>query len=111
VMGFAATENGLGTMCRVSQKQVVNVAQRGGLAALLEANAPPELTIPTRSLSRAAGAQTELREHIRELRQLDNTIALLGWDEESGLAGQRASGQVRVSLPQLGDENQLLRYV
>jgi hypothetical protein len=24
-----------GTMCRVSQKQVVNVAQRGGLAAVL----------------------------------------------------------------------------
>ncbi len=85
VMGFAATENGLGTMCRVSQKQVVNVAQRGGLAALLEAEAPPELTIPTRSMNRAAGAETDLREHIRELRHLDNTIGVLGWAEETML--------------------------
>ena len=46
VMGFAATDHGLGTMCRVSQKQVVNVAQRGGLAAVLEAEAPWELAIP-----------------------------------------------------------------
>jgi carboxypeptidase Taq len=86
VMGFAATENGLGTMCRVSQKQVVNVAQRGGLAAMLEAEAPPELTIPTRSTSRGAGSETELRAQIRELRHLDHTISLLGWDEETMLA-------------------------
>ena len=33
VMGFAPTDHGLGIICRVSQKQVVNVAQRGGLAA------------------------------------------------------------------------------
>jgi len=85
VMGFAATENGLGTLCRVSQKQVVNVAQRGGLAALLEANAPPELTIPTRPINRAAAAQAELRNQIRELRHLDHAIALLGWDEETML--------------------------
>jgi carboxypeptidase Taq len=85
VMGFAATENGIGTMCRVSQKQVVNVAQRGGLAALLEANAPPELTIPTRSMNRAASAELELRTQIHELRHLDHTIALLGWDEETML--------------------------
>ena len=85
VMGFVATENGIGTMCRVSQKQVVNVAQRGGLAAVLEADAPPELTIPTRSLNRAAGAATALREQISELRHLDHTIALMGWDEETML--------------------------
>jgi carboxypeptidase Taq len=86
VMGFAATENGLGTMVRVSQKQVVNVAQRGGLAALLEAEAPPELSIPTRSTNRAAGAASELRTQIRELRHLDRIIALLEWDEETMLA-------------------------
>lgn len=85
VMGFAATENGLGAMCRVSQKQVVNVALRGGLAVVLEANAPPELTIPTRAINRGAAAESELRDQIRELRHLDHTIALLGWDEETML--------------------------
>src|SRR4029453_17658305 len=53
VMGLAATDKGLGTICRVSQKQVVNVAQRGGLAAVLEADAPAELRIPKRPISRA----------------------------------------------------------
>ena len=85
VMGFAATENGLGTMCRVSQKQVVNVAQRGGLAAVLEADAPAELRIPKRSLKRAESLEQTLRAQIVELRHLDNTIALLGWDEETML--------------------------
>jgi carboxypeptidase Taq len=85
VMGFAATDHGLGTMCRVSQKQVVNVAQRGGLAAVLEAEAPRELAIPTRAANQSAAAQSGLREQIRELRHLDNVIALLGWDEETML--------------------------
>ena len=85
VMGFAATENGLGTMCRVSQKQVVNVAQRGGLAAVLEADAPPELRIPKRSLNRTEGVEQLLRAQICELRHIDHTIALLGWDEETML--------------------------
>ena len=35
VMGFAATRYGVGIMARASQKQVVNVAQRGGLCAVL----------------------------------------------------------------------------
>jgi carboxypeptidase Taq len=100
VMGFAATENGLGTMCRVSQKQVVNVAQRGGLAALLEANAPPELTIPTRPMSRSADDQRHLREQIRELRHLDQMIALLDWDEETmlPLAGREERGSQLATL-------------
>jgi carboxypeptidase Taq len=85
VMGFAATENGLGTMCRVSQKQVVNVAQRGGLAAVLEAEVPAELRIPKRSMDRSHGSQQSLRAQIAELRHLDQTIALLGWDEETVL--------------------------
>jgi carboxypeptidase Taq len=99
VMGFAATDNGLGTMCQVSQKQVVNVAQRGGLAAVLEAEAPPELTIPTRAVNRAAGTR-ELREQIRELRHLDHTIALLGWDEETMLvpAGREERGEQLATL-------------
>jgi carboxypeptidase Taq len=100
VMGFAATENGLGTMVRVSQKQVVNVAQRGGLAALLEANAPPELSIPTRSVNRTAGAESELSDQIRELRHLDHIIQLLEWDEEVMMpdAGREARGGQRATV-------------
>jgi carboxypeptidase Taq len=85
VMGFAATENGLGILCRVSQKQVVNVAQRGGLAAVLVTDTPPDLRIPKRSLSSVADLTQSLREEIAEIRHLDHTIALLGWDEETML--------------------------
>jgi carboxypeptidase Taq len=85
VMGFAATENGLGTICRVSQKQVVNVAQRGGLAAVLEAEAPMELRIPKRPISRSENLEQSLRKQLSELCHLDQTIALLGWDEETML--------------------------
>ena len=100
VMGFAATENGLGTMCRVSQKQVVNVAQRGGIAAVLEAEAPPELRIPKRSLQRNEGIEQMLRTQICELRHMDHTIALLGWDEETMLP---AAGR-----PERGDQLAML---
>ncbi|MGH6734780.1 MAG: carboxypeptidase M32 [Methyloceanibacter sp.] len=94
VMGFAATENGLGTVCRVSQKQVVNVAQRGGLAAVLEAEVPAELRIPKRPASRSKDAEQALRAQISELLHLDQTIALLGWDEETMLppAGRAERG-------------------
>jgi carboxypeptidase Taq len=85
VMGFAATENGLGTVCRVSQKQVVNVAQRGGLAAVLDVEAPTELRIPKRPVARSAAVEQSLRAQIAELRHLDQTIALLDWDEETML--------------------------
>ncbi len=94
VMGFAATENGLGTMCRVSQKQVVNVAQRGGLAAVLEAEAPTELRIPSRPIARSEALAQSLRAQISELRHLEQTIALLDWDEETMLpaAGRAERG-------------------
>jgi carboxypeptidase Taq len=100
VMGFAATENGLGTVCRVSQKQVVNVAQRGGLAAVLEAEAPTELRIPKRSTSHVVGVEKSLRAQIAELRHLDQTIALLGWDEETVLppGGRRERGEQLATL-------------
>ena len=100
VMGFAATENGLGTMCRVSQKQVVNVAQRGGVAAVLEAEAPPELLIPKRSLQRNEGIENLLRTQVGEIRHLDHTIALLGWDEETMLpaAGRAERGDQLATL-------------
>ena len=100
VMGFAATENGLGTICRVSQKQVVNVAQRGGLAAVLEAEAPTELRIPKRPISRSEDLEQSLRKQISELRHLDQTIALLGWDEETMLpnAGRAERGEQLATL-------------
>jgi carboxypeptidase Taq len=100
VMGFAATENGLGTMCRVSQKQVVNVAQRGGLAAVLAAEAPTELRIPKRPMARSEALEQALRAQISELRHLDQTIALLDWDEETMLpsAGRAERGEQLATL-------------
>ncbi|MEZ6121976.1 MAG: hypothetical protein R3C49_02230 [Planctomycetaceae bacterium] len=83
VMGFASTENGLGTMCRVSQKQVVNVAQHGGLAAVLIARPPVDLKMPRRTPVRTDGAEQSLRRRISELLHLDQTISLLSWDEET----------------------------
>lgn len=83
VMGFASTENGLGILCRVSQKQVVNVAQHGGLAVVLVARPPRDLKMPRRSPVRSEGAEQSLRSRITELLHLDQTIGLLGWDEET----------------------------
>jgi carboxypeptidase Taq len=85
VMGFAPTDHGLGIMCRVSQKQVVNVAQNGGMAAVLEAEAPSALTLPRRSQRRSDGAEHELRRRIGEILTLDNVIGALEWDEETDL--------------------------
>jgi len=46
VMGFAATKYGLAILGRASQKQVVNVAQRGGLCAVLTGRPPGGLVGP-----------------------------------------------------------------
>ena len=46
VMGFAATRYGLASLVRASQKQVVNVAQRGGMAALCLGYPPSGLIGP-----------------------------------------------------------------
>lgn len=43
VMGFAATQYGLSILGRASQKQVVNVAQRGGLCVILPGRAERHL--------------------------------------------------------------------
>lgn len=83
VMGFASTENGLGILCRVSQKQVVNVAQHGGLAPVLIARPPRDLTMPRRAPVKTDGAAELLRSRITELLHLDQTISLMGWDEET----------------------------
>ncbi len=49
VMGFTPTDNGLAMLCRVSQRQVVNVAQRGGLAPVLIGHRPRDLRAPMRA--------------------------------------------------------------
>jgi hypothetical protein len=44
VLGFAPSKYGLSILGRASQKQVVNVALRGGLCAVLTGHPPPRLT-------------------------------------------------------------------
>jgi uncharacterized circularly permuted ATP-grasp superfamily protein len=46
VMGFAATKYGLAVLGRASQKQVVNVAQRGGMCAVMIGYPPARLVGP-----------------------------------------------------------------
>jgi hypothetical protein len=46
VMGFAATKYGLAVLGRASQKQVVNVAQRGGMCAVMTGHPPARLLGP-----------------------------------------------------------------
>ena len=46
VMGFAPTKYGLSVLGRASQKQVVNVAQRGGMCAVLVGHPPARLVGP-----------------------------------------------------------------
>jgi len=46
VMGFAATRYGLAILGRASQKQVVNVAQRGGMCGVIIGRAPTRLVGP-----------------------------------------------------------------
>jgi hypothetical protein len=46
VMGFAATKYGLAILGRASQKQVVNVAQRGGMCAVMIGRPPSRLVGP-----------------------------------------------------------------
>jgi carboxypeptidase Taq len=88
VMGFAPTDHGLGIIARVSQKQVVNVAQRGGLAAVLVGHRPADLKTTPRTPVTADRAA-------RELRATVGVIHLLEWDEETyrplGAAEARAS--------------------
>jgi carboxypeptidase Taq len=79
----------------VSQKQVVNVAQRGGLAAVLVGYRPEDLKSSARLPVQADLATRELRAVVQRLRNLDGVIHLLEWDEEtyrpSAAADDRAS--------------------
>ena len=93
VMGFAPTDGGLGVLCRVSQKQVVNVAQRGGLAAALIGYSPVELRAPVRATARRHEAIDKLRSQISDLRGLDAAIGVLGWDEETYLPDGARAGR------------------
>jgi carboxypeptidase Taq len=106
VMGFAATEDGLGVLCRVSQKRVVNVAQRGGLAAVLVGHPTGDLRGRRRSPSADHAPADTLRSAIRELRHIDQAIGLLGWDEETYLPeGARAGrGEQLATLESLRHE-------
>jgi hypothetical protein len=47
VMGFAATRYGISALARASQKQVVNVAQRGGMCAVMVGQSPARLVGPS----------------------------------------------------------------
>ena len=66
VMGFAPTDHGLGSICRVSQKQVVNVAQHGGLAPLSWAIGPRTCAARQDPRARGAGARGARGATIRE---------------------------------------------
>lgn len=85
VLGFAPTDHGLAMLCRVSQKQVVNVAQHGGLAPVLIGYPPDDLRAPIRAAVPRDIAEKRLTDRIRELRDLDAVVALMDWDEETYL--------------------------
>jgi carboxypeptidase Taq len=77
----------------VSQKQVVNVAQHGGLAPLLVGQRPSDLRSSARTPVRAEAARQELSATIKKLRDLDGVIRLLEWDEETYRPGKAADGR------------------
>lgn len=85
VLGFSPTGGGLGTGVRVSQKAVVNVAQHGGLAVMLIGHPPSDLGVPRRPAAGRGDGEIRLRQRISDLRALDDTLGLLGWDEETYL--------------------------
>jgi len=51
VMGFAPSKYGVAVLGRASQKQVVNVAQRGGMCAVMVGRPPGQLIGPGPVLS------------------------------------------------------------
>ncbi|MFA6292579.1 MAG: carboxypeptidase M32 [Victivallales bacterium] len=85
VLGFSPTGGGLAAVARASQKAVVNLAQHGGLAVMLIGHPPSELRIPRRSVVGRHDGKIRLRRWISDLRSLDDTLSLLGWDEETYL--------------------------
>ena len=67
VMGFAPTAHGLGSISRVSQKQVVNVAQHGGLAAVLVARRPTDLKSSARMSVRPSAVRSSFLRRIKTM--------------------------------------------
>jgi hypothetical protein len=63
VMGFAPTKYGLAILGRASQKQVINVAQRGGMCAVMIGRAPGRLIGPAMPEHRVAPAETARSTH------------------------------------------------
>jgi hypothetical protein len=55
VMGFAPSKYGVAILARASQKQVVNVAQRGGICAVLIGRPPGRLHGPSQSSTSTPG--------------------------------------------------------
>jgi hypothetical protein len=51
VMGFAASEDGVAILARASQKQVVNVAQHGGICGVLVSHSRPTVGAATEAAS------------------------------------------------------------
>jgi ABC-type lipopolysaccharide export system ATPase subunit len=47
VMGFAASDDGIAILARASQKQVVNVAQHGGLCGVMVSRSRPPVGLAT----------------------------------------------------------------
>ena len=58
VMGFAASQHGVSILARASQKQVVNVAQHGGLCAVMVSHSSPVIGEATAQNASTAGALT-----------------------------------------------------
>lgn len=110
VFGFAATDQGIGILGRVSQRQVINVAQRGGVVTVLIGHPPAELRAPARVTAPDGSASSRLRSRIDDIRHVDSVIALLNWDEETYLpdGGRPERGAQLATLE--GLRNQLLRH-
>jgi carboxypeptidase Taq len=102
VMGFAPTSGGMGILCRASQKQVVNVAQRGGVVAVLQGEMPESLRGPVQ-VQRGRATEESLRDEVHKLLHLDGAIDLLGWDEETVLpsGARRDRGEQLATLERL----------
>jgi hypothetical protein len=62
-MGFAASQQGLAILARASQKQVVNVAQHGGLCAVMISHTAPAIGEVTAEHPAIRGALTESSAH------------------------------------------------
>ncbi len=82
-MGFAPTDHGLGMIARVSQKQVVNVAQRGGLAAMLVGYSPENLRARRAPGFRARSRHRSYAPPFGGCATSTTSIQLLEWDEET----------------------------